>query len=776
MRSIMKKFWIIILLFSIALGADVRVKTVDLLKSLNVSINGAGPVLVQVDTLRQRVVLANTLTSSLSIIDVLTDKVENVPLQTRALQHLKSEAMTLNQKTGQVYLIGDHSLHIIEPESKTATFIPTDKQYESVAVDETNGHVFLSGRESKHLAFYQPKRSRLSMLNWLEHEEPLVNLNQSPPPPIRKVIVDQRRGQLIAVDGFSAEITLFRTNDGKQLNSFNLPLSRGGRWHLAGYDQIRACLYLVIETNQRRVTTAARIHIPTQQVDVVMLPELTEGVGITYHPGREEVYIPYDNHPTLHVVAFAEGGKLHEIQVPTYGNDATALDMRENILYLASWAQGEIDVIDLQKRELKKRILHKGILPHMFNMAYNPANGRLYIPKGATAVNGSFGAALSVLNPITEEMAKIYTGWAPIDIVNNPHGEGIIVFNNEDAFATIEPDGAFVMHLLPVEYPITARTRADGDIYLSYGAHQSYWPVVYIWDAKNGILRLNPKTMSFYDRRIPRQAHQMVEDKNGRLYFLQNSWGKEEQFLGLLTDGIRDFEIGQRIRLGVEIERETVPRLLHYDADLHRLYAVRVGETETDPGLLHIVALDSHKVIARIATGINPTDLIVDKQNIYISNFSSNTITIVDKYTLSVRTVPVSEQPLRLAVVGSDIYALSHKGRCLHNLSTSAEYRVPTKGLPEALIPWRNQLLIAVQDRQALYLYLYDPQRQKLHLLHINEYPYGDTRFDSGNVSFYLRGQYGDAVFHLIRGLEDDKSRLWLSDFLAGKVYIIEEQ
>ncbi|MBN2357635.1 hypothetical protein JXO59_16085, partial [candidate division KSB1 bacterium] len=442
---------------------------------------------------------------------------------------------------------------------------------------------------------------------------------------------------------------------------------------------------------------------------------------------------------------------------------------------IASWAQGEVDVVDLQNERLIKRILHKGILPHMFNMAYNPLDGLLYIPKGTTAVNGSFGAALSVLNPATEKMDKIYTGWAPIDLVAAPEGDGVLVFNNEDAFARIRTDGSFTLHRLPVEYPIAALRRADGDIYLSYGAHQSYWPTVYIWDAKNGILRMNPKSGIYYDRRIPRQAHQIVEDRDGVLYFLQNSWGREEQFLGLLPDGVRDFDIGRRIRLKDELERETVPRLLRYDPALHCLYAARVGDKDDASGLLHVINLDSHKVAGRVALGNNPTDMCFDDHAIYITDFAANTITRVDKNTYATQTLKVGRQPLRLAAHEGHVYALCHAGKSLHDLSTGAEYQVPTTGRPNALIPWRGKLVVAAHAPNTLQIFLFDAKIGRIKLLHEQTYPYGDTRFDSGNVSFYLQGQYGDAVFHLIRGLEDDHGRLWLSDFIAGKVYLIEE-
>jgi hypothetical protein len=68
----------------------------------------------------------------------------------------------------------------------------------------------------------------------------------------------------------------------------------------------------------------------------------------------------------------------------------------------------------------------------------------------------------------------------------------------------------------------------------------------------------------------------------------------------------------------------------------------------------------------------------------------------------------------------------------------------------------------------------FDPRRGIFSRLHRIEYPYGETGFDSANVSFYVRGQFGDAVFDLCRAVTDTAGRLWVTDFLSGKVFILE--
>ena len=131
---------------------------------------------------------------------------------------------------------------------------------------------------------------------------------------------------------------------------------------------------------------AARIDVLTGNCDVVPLPQYTEAVGVVYNPARGEVYIPYDNHASVHVVDFTGAGSVHEIMIPAYGNDGSAVDTKDGILYVASWAHGEVDVIDLAERRLVKRITGLGIIPHMFTLVFDPGTGLLYYPKGATAV------------------------------------------------------------------------------------------------------------------------------------------------------------------------------------------------------------------------------------------------------------------------------------------------------------------------------------------------------------------------------------------------------
>ena len=753
-------------------GADYAVTEIDFLEKAGLQFNGAGPLLVLVDEARNRLVTVNTLSSSISVIDGATGDVVNIPIAGRAFQHLKSECLTISEATGRIYLIGQNCLYIVDPEDRSSRQIPTGAQFESIAVDERSGNVFMAGRESRELGFYRASSGKLSMLDWLETEEELINLNATPPPPVRKVVADGSIGCIVAVDGLDPAIHVFDGTTGRKKTSRPIGLSAGGRWHLAGYNVTSHRLYIVVETAERKVIEAARIEVTESEDMIVPLPEYTEGVGITYNSRREEVYIPYDNHPSVHVVDFGNGGELHEIVVPAYGNDGSAVDAKNETLYIASWAHGEIDVIDLKERKLVRRYPGLGIIPHMFNLAFNPQTGLVYFPKGASAVNGTFGAAVSAFDPSTGEVRKISTGWAPIDLIEVESRGSFLVFNSEDAFAEVTADGSCDMHRLPFDYPIRAADSPEGDVYLSYGPHQSYWPTVYIWDAKNGVLTIDADDLGLYDRRIPRQAHEMVVDRGGVLYFTQNNWGREEQYVGVLKDQVRLFNPNERLRLVDEVEREITQRILRYDEASHLLYLVRVGERDEDPSVLQVIEPDSGRVLHRVEVGKTASDLAFDSEKIYVANFDSGSVSVIDKDDVSVSEATVGEQPLKLCACGGGIYAIDHAGNRLIEVGGKT-WEIPTEGWPDNIFEWNGSLVITSHGSERLYITSFDPGSGEFRVLHTVEYPYGDTRFDSGNVSFYLRGQFGDALFSITRGKTDSSGRLWISDFLSGKVLIL---
>ncbi len=730
--------------------------------------NGAGPFLLRADEARRRLIAANTLSSSISIIDCATGKVRNIPVEGRGFQHLKSECMTFSGKTGDIYLVGRNCFYIVSADAGTSKTVRTQAQFESIAVDETTGNVFLAGRECAELGFYAASSGKMRMLEWLEKEEALINFNATPPPPVRKVIADAALKAVVAVDGLTPALYLFDGATGRMTSSRRLSLSAGGRHRL----------FIVTETDGRKVVEAAAIDVTGENDTIVTLPGYTEGVGIVYNRARDEVYIPYDNHPSVHVVDFSRGGEISEIMLPAYGNDGSAVDVANGILYIASWAFGEIDVIDLASRMLVKRVPGLGIIPHMFSMVFNPADGFVYFPKGASAVNGTFGAAVSFFDPATERTGKIRTGWAPIDLIEVESRGSFLVFDSEDGFAEVRPDGGYDIHPLPFDYPVRAERGPEGDIYLSYGPHQSYWPVVYIWSAKNGILTIDQADLSYYDRRIPRQAHELALDERGALYFTQNNWGKEEQFIGRLKDQVRLFNVDERIRLGEDVERETTQRILRGDPGAGFLYLVKTGEKDEDPSVLQVVDPDSSKALSRVEIGVTATDLVFDDENIYVTAFDSDSVSVIDKKDFGARAIATGRQPLRICRAQGAIYVISHAENTIERIAgaEAKKWKLPFGDRPDNLFVFGTDIVIASYSDDALFLAKFDPDEGRFSLIHREDYPYGDTAKDSRNVSFYMRGQFGDAVFSLTRGKTGSTGGLWITDFLSGKLFIIQRK
>jgi YVTN family beta-propeller protein len=381
---------------------------------------------------------------------------------------------------------------------------------------------------------------------------------------------------------------------------------------------------------------------------------------------------------------------------------------------------------------------------------------------------------VSTFNPSTGEVGKIYTGWAPIDLIEVESRGSFLVFNSEDRFAEVKADGSSDMHRLPFDYPLQAIGSPEGDVYLSYGPHQSYWPAVYIWDAKNGVLTIDADDLGTYDRRIPRQAHEMVLDRDGVLYFTQNTWGKEEQFVGALKDQVRLFNVNERLRLGDEVARETTPRILRYDEASNLLYFVRVGEADRDPSVLQVIEPDSGRVLQRVEVGTTASDLAFDREQIYVANFDSSSVSVIDRSDYSVSEVEAGEQPLKLCVSAGKVWAIDHAGNRLIEVGGRSR-ELPTEGLPDNIFEWNGRLVITSHSSDALHVTSFDPGSGDFEVLHSFDYPFGETRFDSANVSFYLRGQFGDALFSITRGKTDSAGRLWISDLLSGRVFILTD-
>ncbi len=774
------KFFASFLIFTVFLFpllSQETVKEINFLERLGMEFNGLGPLMIKADNARNRLVLINTNSSSVSIINGISGKVKNIPTDQRVPQYLKEESFIIEGKNGNIYLIGSKNLCIVNPDKKESFTFSTGKQFEMVAVDEFTGNCFLAGRESKNIAMLIKKTGKIKQIKLFNKTEIMMNLNQTPPPPIRKIVADTVLNKVFIFDGFNSTLFTLDMKTGKKLGKRKLKIKVGKRFHFAGYNYDTHFMYLITETGKRKVIQALKIDCLNGKDLYVDLPGLSEAVGITYNSKREEVYIPYDNHPVVHIVNFLRGTSVTKVTIPSYGNDASVINYDKNLLYVASWAYGEIYVIDLLKRELVKRIKDVGIIPHMFSIAFLQKSKKLFIPLGASAVNGSFGAAVTTLDTETWRKEKINTGWGPLDLIRLGKDGSFLVFNSENEFAHVTTDGKVEYHNLPFPYPTSVAKSKNGNIFLSYGPHQSYWPVVYIWGAKNGILEIEKDSFRFFDRRIARLAQKIIFDKRGGLYGLQNSWGKENIFLTYFPNGIRIFAPQERVYFYSKIQRENVQRVLKYDEKNDLIYIVKTGEKDTDRGTLLIINAKDNKLIRQIDVGLVPTDLCFDNDYIYISNFDSDNITKIDKKKFTTTSIKTGWHPLKVISDKKNLWVLNHSSHSVQSIGgQNKTYSIPDGLFPDNFELFGKKLYITTHKKDQFRLFVLETETGKLSEQHRFDYPYGDTSFDKSNTAFYLRGQFGDSIYEISKIKKGNDGKIWVTDLLSGKLLIINNK
>jgi hypothetical protein len=243
-----------------------------------------------------------------------------------------------------------------------------------------------------------------------------------------------------------------------------------------------------------------------------------------------------------------------------------------------------------------------------------------------------------------------------------------------------------------------------------------------------------------------------------------------------------------RVELEDTVSRETGQRLLEYDAATDWLLLARVGEKDGDPGILQVINAKNGKTVKRLEVGVTPTALAVDGENIYITGFDSNTLTVINKGDFSLRTLACGRQPLKIALAGGAVFVINHGDNtlCEFRLETPKgtaamkpewrprAHRIPFPGRPDQAVWCQGRLWIASHSADELLLFTFDPATTKFTLRHREKYPYGEPGFAGNNSSFFLRGQYGDGIYDLCRVRAGAGTSVWVSDFLSGKVFVFD--
>jgi DNA-binding beta-propeller fold protein YncE len=152
-----------------------------------------------------------------------------------------------------------------------------------------------------------------------------------------------------------------------------------------------------------------------------------------------------------------------DLKINSIGPVLMLVDSSRNRIITANALSSSVSVIDTRTHAVQNIPVAKRTVQFLKSES-------LYFLRGATAVNGVFGAAVSVFHPDSEKVKKIRTGWAPIDLIEFD-STSFLVFNNEDQFCRIFANGTQKLHQLPFDFPLQAIDNGYGDIYLSYGAH-----------------------------------------------------------------------------------------------------------------------------------------------------------------------------------------------------------------------------------------------------------------------------------------------------------------
>jgi hypothetical protein len=156
-----------------------------------------------------------------------------------------------------------------------------------------------------------------------------------------------------------------------------------------------------------------------------------------------------------------------------------------------------------------------------------------------------------------------------------------------------------------------------------------------------------------------------------------------------------------------------------------------------------------------------------------VANFGSASVSVIDKSDFTANEIETGEGPLRLCSLDGRTYVISHMDNRFQEIGGKS-HKIPFKGRPDNVFVWGDIMILTSHNDESMAIMEYDPDVGAIKIAHRQEYPYGDVRFDTPNVSFYVKGQFGDAVFEITRGVVDAQKRLWISDFLAGKLYIVE--
>jgi DNA-binding beta-propeller fold protein YncE len=761
---------------------------VDFAKLSGLNGNAQGSHILIADNVNSRVFAACVNSSSVAIIDAKTDKVTVIPVSGRMPRRLRVQGAAVNHITGEFAVAGQNSVVIVDTAKSKSRTVPLPEDFTSVAMDEKNGNVLAVGRLSGDLAVITPGADKALFVPYGTKEQDVQYFAVSPPTPIRTVWVDQEDRKIYIFDGTQPKLFVLDADTLKTLNVRDLPLSPFPRWHWGGPDWEDSRFYLSVEDDQRVSRFAVSVDLKGSDDIVVELPSgATEPTGVSISTKRNELYIPYDNNDFIHAVSFSPQPKVEQIpHTAKYGIDSSAFDEDKGLLYAPSWAEGIMFEINVAERKVNHHTPYFPVYPHMNNFAFLPKLGKIYIPSGATAVNGTFGSLITVFNVNTLEQKTIRTGWSPVSLVGIPGKDLFFVFSSDQSFAIVSPGGSVKFKNLPYPYlHDSLYNPSDGNVYAAYGPHYSVFPAYYIRATRGGFYTLNTDGEMVAERQTDRLAQKALIDDSGTLWATENIWGKEEP--RLIYFDLKNNSRWGKLMLPPAIDNECALRGLKKNPFNGDLWILRNGDRSSDKGMMYRINPSTKALLATYETGITPTDIAFLENFAIACSFTEDKVTVVNAASENageekVFEINIGDGPIAIAADPSrkEAFVLNHLDSTLsvlickdNAIQLKKNLKIPGGYKPGNIFFAGGSMYISGHKYDRLVLYRFNPKTEQFKVIMTHNYPYGEISFNQSNAAFANTAQWGDAVYRLNEFALDSKGRLWITDYLSGKLWIV---
>ncbi len=165
-------------------------------------------------------------------------------------------------------------------------------------------------------------------------------------------------------------------------------------------------------------------------------------------------------------------------------------------------------------------------------------------------------------------------------------------------------------------------------------------------------------------------------------------------------------------KLAADIPLGAPPQSLAVDPVTNKIFVTSNNSISTNPGSVYVIDAVTRALVTVVPVGVSPgsgpNGIAVDTQThkVYVANYGSNTVSVIDGLTYAVHSVTVGNGPINLAVneITSTVYVTNYLGNTVSaiNCSTTPETvtTINTGHGPRwlAVNPVKNKVYVANQD------------------------------------------------------------------------------